>query len=34
VQHILQADRVLIYRLWPDGTGSSVAEAVQGGLPR
>jgi len=33
VQHILQADRVLIYRLWPDGTGSSVAEAVQGDWP-
>ncbi|WOD38391.1 response regulator [Nodosilinea sp. E11] len=29
VQQILQADRVLIYRLWSDGTGSSVAEAVQ-----
>ncbi len=28
VQRILQADRVLIYRLRPDGTGSSVAEAV------
>jgi light-regulated signal transduction histidine kinase (bacteriophytochrome) len=28
VQKILQADRVLIYRLWSDGTGSSVAEAV------
>ncbi|TVQ09601.1 MAG: response regulator [Leptolyngbya sp. DLM2.Bin27] len=34
VQKILQADRVLIYRLWPDGTGSSVAEAVQGGWPQ
>ena len=31
VQQILQADRVLIYRLWPDGTGSGVAEAVQPG---
>lgn len=29
VQTILQADRVLIYRLWPDGTGSCVAEAVE-----
>jgi PAS domain S-box-containing protein len=28
VQKILQADRVLIYRLWLDGTGSSVAETV------
>lgn len=28
VQRILQADRVLVYRLWPDGTGSGVAEAV------
>ncbi|MDX2216672.1 MAG: GAF domain-containing protein [Oculatellaceae cyanobacterium bins.114] len=28
VQQILQADRVLIYRLWADGTGSGVAEAV------
>jgi len=28
VQKILQADRVLIYHLWSDGTGSSVAEAV------
>ncbi|HIK15567.1 MAG TPA: response regulator [Leptolyngbyaceae cyanobacterium M33_DOE_097] len=33
VQNILQADRVLIYRLWPNGTGSGVAEAVQAGLP-
>ncbi|MBE9155854.1 response regulator [Nodosilinea sp. LEGE 06152] len=33
VKAILQADRVLIYRLWPDGTGSGVAEAVQPGLP-
>ena len=30
VQRILQADRVLIYRIWPDG-GNGVAEAV---LPR
>uniref|UniRef100_A0A832H2H2 histidine kinase n=1 Tax=Oscillatoriales cyanobacterium SpSt-402 TaxID=2282168 RepID=A0A832H2H2_9CYAN len=34
VQRILQADRVLIYRLWSDGTGSGVAEAVQPGLPQ
>jgi PAS domain S-box-containing protein len=33
VQNILQADRVLVYRLWSDGTGSGVAEAVQPGLP-
>lgn len=34
VQRILQADRVLIYRFWPNGTGSGVAEAVQPGLPQ
>ncbi|MBW4460757.1 MAG: response regulator [Nodosilinea sp. WJT8-NPBG4] len=34
VKTILQADRVLIYRLWPDGTGSGVAEAVQSGFPQ
>lgn len=28
VQKILQADRVLIYRFWSDGTGNSVAETV------
>lgn len=28
VQQILQADRVLVYRLMPDGTGCGVAEAV------
>jgi light-regulated signal transduction histidine kinase (bacteriophytochrome) len=33
VQKILQADRVLIYRLWSNGTGSGVAEAVQPGFP-
>jgi light-regulated signal transduction histidine kinase (bacteriophytochrome) len=32
VQRILQSDRVLVYRLWSDGTGSGVAEAVQPGL--
>lgn len=32
VQKVLQADRVLIYRLWANGTGSSVAEAVQSGF--
>lgn len=31
VQKILQADRVVIYRFWLDGTGSSVAEAVLSG---
>ncbi len=34
VKKILQTDRVLIYRLWPDGTGSSVAEAVSPNLPQ
>ncbi|MDX2242419.1 MAG: response regulator [Leptolyngbyaceae cyanobacterium bins.302] len=34
VQQILQADRILIYRLWTDGTGSGVAEAVQPDLPQ
>lgn len=33
VRHLLQADRVLIYRLWPDGTGSAVNEAVGSGWP-
>ncbi len=28
VRNLLQADRVLIYRLWPDGTGSGVTESV------
>lgn len=32
VQKVLQADRVLIYRLWANGTGSGVAEAVQSGF--
>lgn len=34
IQRILQADRVLVYRIWSDGTGSSVAEAVLPGLPK
>uniref|UniRef100_B8HVZ9 histidine kinase n=1 Tax=Cyanothece sp. (strain PCC 7425 / ATCC 29141) TaxID=395961 RepID=B8HVZ9_CYAP4 len=34
VQKLLQADRVLIYRLWPNGTGSGVAEAALPGLPQ
>lgn len=33
VQQFIQADRVLIYRLWPDGTGSGVTEAVTAGWP-
>lgn len=33
VQRILQADRVLIYRLWPDGTGCGVAESVLPDFP-
>lgn len=33
VQQLLQADRVLIYRLCPDGTGSVVTEAVVSGWP-
>ncbi|MEW6496514.1 MAG: GAF domain-containing protein, partial [Cyanobacteriota bacterium] len=31
VRNLLQADRVLIYRFWPDGTGSGVTEAVAPG---
>ncbi len=33
VRNLFQADRVLIYRLWPDGTGSVVTEAVVPGWP-
>jgi PAS domain S-box-containing protein len=33
VRNLLQADRVLIYRLWSDGTGSAVTEAVVPGFP-
>ncbi len=33
VQRILQSDRVLVYRIWPNGTGSSVAESVLPGFP-
>lgn len=33
VRNLLQADRVLIYRFWPDGTGSGVTEAVLPGWP-
>ncbi|HEY9641787.1 MAG TPA: ATP-binding protein, partial [Coleofasciculaceae cyanobacterium] len=32
VQKILNADRVLVYRLWPNATGSGVAEAVLAGF--
>jgi PAS domain S-box-containing protein len=28
VRQFLQVDRVLVYRIWPDGTGSTIAEAV------
>ena len=31
VRNLLQADRVLIYRFWPDGTGSGVKESVVSG---
>lgn len=33
VRNLLRADRVVIYRLWPDGTGSGVTEAMVPGLP-
>lgn len=28
VRHLLQVDRVLVYRIWADGSGSAVTEAV------
>ncbi|AKG24635.1 sensor histidine kinase [Calothrix sp. 336/3] len=34
VQRFLQADRVLIYRLWNDGTGSTIHETVLPPFPR
>jgi PAS domain S-box-containing protein len=34
VQQFLQADRVLIYRLWDDGTGSAIYETVLPPYPR
>ncbi|PSB03526.1 sensor histidine kinase [Merismopedia glauca] len=34
VQPFLQADRVLIYRLWEDGTGSAIHETVLDPFPR
>ncbi|MEH1937355.1 MAG: GAF domain-containing protein [Nostoc sp.] len=33
VQKLLQADRVLIFQLWPDGSGTVVQEAVLPGWP-
>lgn len=33
VQQFLQADRVLIYRLWEDGTGSAINETVVSPFP-
>ncbi|HEY9802962.1 MAG TPA: GAF domain-containing protein [Leptolyngbyaceae cyanobacterium] len=33
VQQLLQADRVLIFRLWADGSGTAVQEAVLPGWP-
>lgn len=33
IQNILQVDRVLLYRVWPNGTGRTVTEAVQPGWP-
>jgi light-regulated signal transduction histidine kinase (bacteriophytochrome) len=33
VQHLLDADRVLVFRLWPDGSGTVVQEAVLPGWP-
>ncbi|WP_017720845.1 PAS domain S-box protein [Kamptonema formosum] len=31
VRQVLAADRVLVYRVWPNGTGSAIAEAVAPG---
>lgn len=33
VRQLFGADRVLLYRVWPDGTGSSVQEAIAPGWP-
>ncbi|OUL27155.1 hypothetical protein BV378_10865 [Nostoc sp. RF31YmG] len=33
IQKVLHADRVLIFRLWPDGSGTVVQEAVLPGWP-
>lgn len=34
VQKFLQADRVLIYRIWEDGTGSAITETVLSGYTK
>lgn len=34
VQKFLKTDRVLVYRIWPDGTGSAIAEAVEPDWPK
>lgn len=34
VQNVLATDRVLVYRVQPDGTGSAIAEAVAPGWPQ
>ncbi|HAG85626.1 MAG TPA: hybrid sensor histidine kinase/response regulator, partial [Cyanobacteria bacterium UBA12227] len=31
VRQVLGCDRVLLYRIWPNGTGSAVTEAVVSG---
>ncbi|HEY9647880.1 MAG TPA: PAS domain-containing protein [Chroococcidiopsis sp.] len=33
VHHVLQTDRVLVYRIMPDGTGKTIAESVSPGWP-
>jgi len=33
VREFLGVDRVLVYRIWSDGTGSTVAESVSSGIP-
>lgn len=33
VRQVLGCDRVLLYRIWPNGTGSAVTEAVVSGWP-
>lgn len=33
IQNILECDRVLLYRVWPNGTGRTVTEAVKPGWP-
>ena len=33
VRQFLLADRVIIYRLWEDGTGSAISESVLPGYP-